>query len=194
MVKILEEFIAEKKKLKSMIENYQFDYVLTQNDISVIIQVSKIRKIDFLFMSFVTHATDITKLPKIDFGKVIAKIESISGLEQIKDILNAFDGIMIARGDLGIDAGIKKMFITQYELLKYAKSHYVIMATECMLSMVNNPRPSKAEITDIGNSVVNNIGGIMLSEETAVGKYPVKCVEYLKCIIDGCMEMFREKK
>lgn len=114
--------------------------------------------------------------------KVISKIENKEAIENLEEIVKCSDGIMVARGDLGIEMPIHELPVYQKKIIDvcflYGKP--VIIATELMKSMVMNPFPTRAEISDVYNSVIMRTDAVMLSDETAVGKYPVKSVEYMQ--------------
>lgn len=113
--------------------------------------------------------------------KIISKVENQEAIENLEDIVKYSDGVMVARGDLGIEMPIHTLPVYQKEIIdmcfKYGKP--VIIATELMKSMVNNPFPTRAEVSDVYNSVIMRADSVMLSDETAVGKYPVQSVEYM---------------
>lgn len=152
--------------------------------------------VDWIAMSFVKDAEDIldlkeriekleTKYSIKDRVKVIAKIEKHEAIKNFDEILEVSDGIMVARGDLGIEMPIEKLPIIQKEViqkcLKAAKP--VITATQMLLSMVENPKPTRAETSDVANAVIDHTDAVMLSQETAVGKYPVETVQTMSDII-----------
>jgi len=140
------------------------------------------KKVDFIGISFVKKAEDILKMRKILKEKkaeeisLIAKIEKPEALSDIDRIIEVADGIMIARGDLGVEIPIQKVPIAQKEIIKKCnlKGKPVITATQMLESMINNPRPTRAEVTDIANAIFDGTDAIMLSEETAIGKYPLE--------------------
>ena len=111
--------------------------------------------------------------------KVLAKLERRQALERIEEIVIAFDGVMVARGDLGIEVEFEKVPVIQDRIVKVARAHGkpVIVATQILTSMIHNPRPTRAEVTDIAYAVVGGADALMLSEETAIGDYPVQAVE-----------------
>jgi len=140
--------------------------------------------VDFVALSFVREAKDIQQLRKVVAGAahkplIIAKIEDQLAVQNFDEILRAADGIMVARGDLGIECPYEELPIIQRRIVK-ACLHIgrpVIVATHMLESMIENPLPTRAEITDVANAVFEQADAIMLSGETTVGKYPLKCIE-----------------
>ncbi len=116
---------------------------------------------------------------------LVSKIESKKGVENFDEILSASDGIMIARGDLGVSETLEKVPPMQKDFTNKAKvkGKFLITATEMLLSMVNNPEPTRAEVSDVANAVFDSSSAVMLSEETAIGKYPVETVQMMRKII-----------
>ena len=154
------------------------------------------QEVDYIGLSFVQTAEDVIKLRKI-IGpdiKIIAKIERATALPEIDSILKEADGIMIARGDLGIEMPLEELPILQKELIRHAHWHKkpAIVATQMMLSMVEKPHPTYAEVTDVANAVFDGADVLMLSDETAVGEYPLECVKTMKKIIDRADEYFNK--
>jgi pyruvate kinase len=142
--------------------------------------------VDFIAMSFVREAADVMKLKAIlDYRKapqkVIAKLEDQEGIRNLAAIIEAADGIMVARGDLGIEIPYEDLPIVQRRIVKNCVIHGkpVIVATHMLESMIENPSPTRAEITDVANAVYEQADAIMLSGETSVGRYPVKCIEIM---------------
>ncbi len=146
-------------------------------------------KIDIIAMSFVDSPDNIkpiremTKKAGLNIP-VIAKIERPVALKRIEKIIDAFDGIMVARGDLGVEVDPEFVPIIQKKLLDMAnrKNKMTITATQMLESMINNPRPTRAEASDVSNAIFDGSDAVMLSGETAMGKYPVKAIEMMKRI------------
>lgn len=146
---------------------------------------------DFLAASFVTCKDDILEIKEIlknenSNMKIIAKIESEEGIKNIDEILCEADGIMVARGDLGTECPMERIPFYQKQLINAARAHAknVIVATEMLESMKNSSRPTRAEITDVTNAVLDGTDAVMLSGETAVGSYPIETV---KTMADICL-------
>jgi len=153
--------------------------------------------VDYVALSFVRTAEDILKLKyMIEAEKkdtpVIAKIEKHEALTNIDDIMTACDGIMVARGDLGVEIPLEHVPGIQKMLVKKASevAKPVIIATQMLRSMVQSPRPSRAEATDVANAVLDGADAVMLSEETASGDYPVEAVRFLTNIIEHAEKDF----
>ena len=154
-------------------------------------------EVDYVAISFVQNAEDINRLSRIiaeqkGQSKIIAKIERKAALENIYEILDASDGLMIARGDLGLEMPLEKVPMLQKSLIE--QSNYrgvpVIVATQMLHSMVTSLRPTRAEVTDIANAVMTGADAIMLSEETAIGEHPVECVKTLDKIAAEAEQSF----
>ncbi|MEW5819567.1 MAG: pyruvate kinase [Cyanobacteriota bacterium] len=146
-------------------------------------------KVDYIALSFVRSAEDIKLLRKHikESGgdiPVIAKIEKPKALENIEEIIDVSDGIMVARGDLGIELAPHKVPLAQKKLiyLSNLENVFVITATQMLESMIENPLPSRAEASDVANAILDGTDAIMLSAETSVGKYPEKAVKMMDSI------------
>lgn len=148
--------------------------------------------IDFIFASFVSGKDDIYAINSLVSGneyqpEVIAKIESLQGLNNLEEILSASSGAMIARGDLAVEIGHEKVFPAQKRISSAClrRRKVLICATQMMESMVNSPLPTRAEVSDVGNAVLDGCDCVMLSGETASGHFPVQAVEFMSKI---CLE------
>ena len=145
---------------------------------------------DFIAASFVRTAADINYLRKFTQSlgwfdvRIIAKIENLEGVENIDEILEAADGIMVARGDMGVEIPFEQIPAIQKELIHkgYNAGKQVITATQMLESMISNPRPTRAEITDVANAIYDGTSAIMLSGETAAGAFPVESVKTMALI------------
>jgi pyruvate kinase len=145
--------------------------------------------VDLVAMSFVREAGDIRALKEAIRKRggqqsVIAKIEKAGALESLDEILREADGVMVARGDLGLDIPLEKVPLAQKEIIRKANAAGVpvITATQMLESMMENPRPTRAEMADIANAILDGTDAVMLSGETAVGKYPVEAVAAMDAV------------
>ena len=148
---------------------------------------------DFIALSFVSSKDDVLKVREIlkkenrEDIKLISKIESMTGIENIDEIIEVSDGIMVARGDLGVEVPMTKLPIYQKKLIEKCreKGKVCVVATEMLESMKKNLRPTRAEVSDVANAVLDGTDAVMLSGETTSGKYPVETVKYMS---DICIE------
>lgn len=146
--------------------------------------------VNWIALSFVRKAEDLKELSDLieaaqHPAKTIAKIEKPEAIRNIRKIIKQANGIMIARGDLGVEMAMEKLPTLQKEIIRLAinRSRPVIVATQLMDSMINNPSPTRAEITDVANAVLDGADAVMLSAETSVGKHPVLVVQAMNKII-----------
>lgn len=152
--------------------------------------------VDFIAASFVRCAEDVMEIRNLleknggSAIKVIAKIENAEGVENINEILRVSNGIMVARGDMGVEIAFQDLPMIQKELIKktYRDGKVVITATQMLDSMIRNPRPTRAETTDVANAIYDGTSAIMLSGETAIGKYPVEAVKTMASIAERTEE------
>lgn len=146
--------------------------------------------VDYVALSFVRHARDIRKLRELieakdSKAKIIAKIEMIEALDNLEEICRLSDAVMVARGDLAVEVGQSRLPGFQKRIIQVCNQlgKPVITATQMLDSMVENPRPTRAEITDVANAVLDGSDALMLSAESASGKYPFKCIRTMHEII-----------
>ncbi len=146
---------------------------------------------DFVAASFVRTKEDVEDIRAIlkehrSQMKIIAKIESTQGINNLKEILETADGIMVARGDMGVEVPFEDVPVIQKEMIKMAEAEgkYVITATQMLDSMIHHPRPTRAEVTDVANAIYDGTTAIMLSGETASGDYPVEAVKTMARIAE----------
>lgn len=149
---------------------------------------------EFLAASFARTKEDILEVRKIldEQGsdmKIIAKIENMQGIENLEEILSVSDGVMVARGDMGVEVPLEEVPVLQKKMIKMANAQgkHVITATQMLESMIKNPRPTRAETTDIANAIYDGTTAIMLSGESAAGLYPVEAVKTMARIAE-CAE------
>jgi pyruvate kinase len=159
--------------------------------------------VDFLAVSFVRDAVDLAAarhwLDRFPAGKdvgLIAKIERAEALKAVDGILADSDGIMVARGDLGVEVPLERLALEQKQLVDRANAagRFVVVATQVLLSMVTNARPSRAEATDVANAVLDGADALMLSEESAIGLHPVEAVEWLGRIAEATEGSFDPRR
>ncbi|MDQ1281518.1 MAG: pyruvate kinase [Thermoproteota archaeon] len=145
--------------------------------------------VEFVALSFVRGREDITSLKSLISSlhvEVIAKIENQQGVDNFEDILKEADGIMVARGDLGVEVDLERVPLIQKHMIQRCnqEAKLAITATEMLESMTNNPTPTRAEVSDVANAMLDGTDTLMLSEETAIGKYPVEAVSMMTKIAE----------
>ncbi len=167
--------------------NLKFISDIDRHDITFAAQHS----CDYLALSFVNSAEDVREAKRIVLeaggdARIISKIESQMGIDNIDSIIAESDGIMIARGDLGVEVPMEHLPILQKEIITKCResSKFAIVATEMLASMYESPRPTRAEVSDIANAVIDGTDCVMLSGETTVGKYPIQAVSFMAKICE----------
>jgi pyruvate kinase len=143
--------------------------------------------VDWFALSFVRNPGDVEEAKALSGGiPILAKIEKPEAVLRLDEILNVADGVMVARGDLGVEAGHEKVPLIQKRILRQVKllAKPAITATQMLDSMIKNPRPTRAEVSDVANAVLDGTDAVMLSAETSIGDYPVEAVRTLAKIID----------
>lgn len=191
-VKVLNDgFIMSKKGLNLPDTDFGGD-ILTEKDMADI-EYGAGCDYDYVSLSFVQSANDILKLKQIllslgSTAKVVAKIETkkaIESEENLEAIVKAADGIMVARGDMAVEAGAEVVPIIQRKLIAMCRANakLCIVATQMLSSMVDSPEPTRAEVSDVATAVVQGADAVMLSDETANGKYPLETVQAMKKVI-----------
>lgn len=144
------------------------------------------QEVDFIALSFVREAKDVLQLKellgsKADKINIVSKIEDQQGVNNIEEIIDVSDAIMVARGDLGVEINLDELPNVQRTIVRkcHEKGKRVIVATHLLESMIENPIPTRAEVTDVANAIYEEVDAVMLSGETAVGKYPIRCIEHI---------------
>jgi pyruvate kinase len=148
--------------------------------------------VDYLAVSFVRSAADVEEARRLlreagGEARIVAKIERVEAIENLTEIIQASDAIMVARGDLGVEVGYAELTSLQKHIIEESRKYrrIVITATQMMESMISNPIPTRAEVSDVANAVLDGTDAVMLSAESATGKYPVKAVEAMASVIKG---------
>ena len=179
--------ISDHKGVNSPGAEISMDYLNETDRTDILFGIEE--EFDYIAASFVRNAADVLQVREIldSHGcniKIISKIESIQGINNLDGIIDVSDGIMVARGDMGVEIPFEEVPILQKEMIKKAVStgKIVITATQMLESMINNPRPTRAEAADVANAVYDGTTAIMLSGESAAGKYPVQAVETMSRI------------
>src|SRR5579884_639431 len=156
--------------------------------------------VDFFALSFVRQARDILRLrhllEEVDAKQpIIAKIEKPEGWQNLDSILDECEGVMVARGDLGVEMAIEKVPAIQKSIIEKARHRgkFVITATQMLESMIEHPVPTRAEVSDVANAIYDGTSAVMLSAETSAGKHPVEAVKVMSCIAVETEAAIREK-
>lgn len=183
-------FVSNNKGVNVPDVHLSLPYISEKDKQDIIFGIEK--DFDFVAASFVRRADDVLQIRKIlnDNGgsniEIIAKIENREGVDNIDEIIDVSNGIMIARGDMGVEIASEEVPVIQKMIIKkvYEAGKKVITATQMLDSMMKNPRPTRAETTDVANAIYDGTSAIMLSGETAAGKYPVEALQTMMRIAD----------
>jgi|Deesub1362A_J573_1020465.scaffolds.fasta_scaffold00039_23 pyruvate kinase len=156
---------------------------ITKLDREYVRKLSKL--VDYFGLSFVSSSRDMEELRKLSHVPIIAKIERREAVENLREIVECCDGVMVARGDLGVELSLEKVPLIQKEVLRLSRAlgKPGIVATQMLESMLHSPSPTRAEVADVANAILDGADTLMLSGETAVGKYPREAVRWMKKII-----------
>jgi len=200
--KVMNSGIIQGKKSVNIPKAHIHLPALTHKDIDFI-HFAVEQKLDFIAHSFVRNKEDINAVQKVldekeSLIKIIAKIENEEGVKNIEEILDVAYGVMVARGDLAIEISPEKLPGVQKRIVDMAikKRRPVIIATQMLHSMIDSPRPTRAEVNDVANAIYDGTDAIMLSGETAYGKYPIEAVAMMKRIakeVESSANTFRSK-
>lgn len=190
-VRIENDGIIRQKKGLNLPETDMAGDILTEKDLKDI-EFAAGQDFDYVALSFVQSAEDINNLRQIllshnSDAQIIAKIETKHAIrdENLEEIVKVSDGIMVARGDLAVEVGAEVVPVVQQKLVDLCRQHgkLVIIATQMMISMVENPEPTRSEVSDVAHAVMQGADAVMLSDESANGKYPIEAVKAMKKVI-----------
>jgi pyruvate kinase len=162
-----------------------------------IIEFAKRHDVEYMALSFTRNADDVKCLSQTHGfeGGIIAKIENYEGVQNSEKILDVASGLMVARGDLGVEIEPEKVPLVQKSLIKLCnqKGKLVVTATEMLESMINQPNPTRAEVSDVANAILDGSDAVMLSGETAVGQYPIDAIEMITRIANETEKAVKSK-
>ena len=181
--------IKDKKGVNVPGVHLSMPYMSSQDRADILFGIQE--DFDFIAASFCRNAQDVLEIRRLldehqSNIRIIAKLENQEGVDNVDEILAVADGIMVARGDMGVEIDFTEIPVIQKNLIKRTLSmgKHVITATQMLDSMITNPRPTRAEITDVANAVYDGTSAVMLSGETAAGKYPVEAVKTMAAIAE----------
>lgn len=192
---VTDGFLAERKGINIPGGHLEFDGLSAKDREDIEFGIA--HKVDYIAQSFVRDKKDVTDVRRLIKNRLpecrlISKIENRDGIRNIDRIIDASDGIMIARGDMGISIPVYEIPMVQKEIIKKCnkRKKFVITATQMLEHMVDNIMPTRAEVTDVANAILDGTDFVMLSAETASGRYPVEAVKMMNQIINFT-EMYR---
>ncbi len=182
------EMLRKRKGVNVPYVRFPFPYTTAKDRLNIAFALK--HKVDFIADSFVRNRADVRALKRIlrdSTCKIIAKIENFEGVKNIDTIIDEADGIMIARGDLGVELPIEQIPLLQKDIIQKCNQvgKPVITATQMLESMIKNHRPTRAEASDVFNAVIDGSDCVMLSGETSIGKYPVEVVRVMRRLADA---------
>jgi len=189
-VKVIHDGILRERKGVNIPSLKLQSNIMTEKD-KAGIEFAVKNNVEKISLSFVRNKKDIHRVidmvrPKLLNCKIVAKIENKDGVRNIDDIVDACDGVMVARGDLGVTLPIYKIPIIQKYIIRHCnrKKKLSITATQMLDSMIENGRPTRAEVSDVANAILDGTDYVMLSGETAIGRYPSRCIKMMSQIIE----------
>ncbi|MCL2134614.1 MAG: pyruvate kinase [Candidatus Bathyarchaeota archaeon] len=167
---------------------------LTDYDLAIV-DFAKRFNVEYIALSFARNVCDVKDLAEIYDGGIIAKIENFEGVSNVDDILEVAHGVMVARGDLGVEIEPEKVPLVQKSIIKRCnqRGKLVVTATEMLESMVYHPQPTRAEVSDVANAILDGSDAVMLSGETAIGAYPVEAVNMMSRIANETENAVRSR-
>jgi pyruvate kinase len=181
--------ISSRKGIAVTHANPQKEVSLTEKDLEDLDTAVEVGA-DFIALSFVRDVSDVIEVRQLlkqrrSPARVIAKIEKLQAIDNLEDICQAADGVLVARGDYGVEAGLAEVPLMQKQVIRQARKSgaLVITATQMLESMIHSPIPTRAETSDVANAVLDGTSAVMLSGETAVGDYPVNAINTLNSVI-----------
>ena len=190
-IKVLNDGVIRQKKGLNLPDTDMGGDIITEKDLRDI-EFGATQDIDYVALSFVQSAEDIHNLRQVllslnSDAQVIAKVETKHAIqpETLEEIVKASDGIMVARGDLAVEVGAEVVPVVQQQIVDLCRKNgkLVIVATQMMISMVDNPEPTRSEVSDVAHAVMQGADTVMLSDESANGKYPIEAVAAMKKVI-----------
>jgi pyruvate kinase len=189
-VKVIQEGVLKERKGVNIPSLKLQSNIMTPKDLADL-KFGIQNNVDYVAQSFVRNKKDILRVvemvkPKLPHCQVVAKIESEEGVKNIDSIIDACDGVMVARGDLGVSLPIYKIPVIQKYIIRHCnrRKKFSITATQMLDSMIENGRPTRAEVSDVANAILDGTDYVMLSGETAIGRYPSRSIQMMSQIVE----------